>query len=173
MHLPMEVDGNPHAAAYGLSHCPHPGQHPFHVVERIDIPYMAYGIHLHRRKARGHAIPRLGSQVSGGLAADPGVDPHLIAYQSAEELIDRHLIAPSLEIPQCLIDAGNRAHQHGATAVEAPAIEQLPYVFDPLRILSDEERPGLLDRRGDGIGVSFDDRLAPAGKTVIRSDLEE
>lgn len=37
------------------------------------------------------------------------------------------------------VDSGDGAHQDGVTAVEPAAIETLPVVFDPHRVLAEQE----------------------------------
>ncbi len=140
---------------------------------------------LARRAAGPAAPPRPSSRCRPGrpiaasaelpiLTALAGrIDANLVARRAAEQPIDGH--APQLagDVPQRHVDAGNRVHHEGAAALVAlRAVERLPQVLDPRRILPVEQlehrlRQRLRHRRHDALD------LAPAADAVIGAQLDE
>ena len=87
--------------------------------------------------------------------------------------MDGHAQRLALDVPQRLVDAGERAHQHRPAAIEAAAVEHLPVVLDPERVLADQEVGQFRDRWPRRVRAPLDDRLAPARDPLVGLDLEE
>jgi len=85
-----------------------------------------------------------------GIAA-VGMDVHgsRLAAFAAEKLIDGHARSFAFDIPQGLIDAGNRVVEHRTVAPIAMDHRHLPDLFDAIDIPADQER----------LEVAFDGRL--------------
>ena len=79
----------------------------------------------------------------------------------------------ALDVPQRLIDPGQRAHMYRAAAVEAAAIQHRPMIFDRRGVFADQIIGQLGDTGGHGFGAAFHHRLAPAGDAFIGFDFEE
>ena len=81
--------------------------------------------------------------------------------------------ARPLEVPQRLLEARERRHQHGPAAVEAAAIGHLPDVLDAERVVTDEA----VAKRREGavhcLGMTFEARFAPAYRAFVRFDADE
>ncbi len=90
---------------------------------------------------RGEAFSRrfLGARVDllGRAAAHQQVQADLIAALAAQQLPDRRLEALAFEVPQGDVHRADRAADDVA-AKRRQAIQVLPVVFDPHRILADE-----------------------------------
>jgi hypothetical protein len=99
---------------------------------------------------------------SGPVAADPGVGPDAIAHLAAEHLVSRDVVVPALEVPQRLVEPGQRRHQHRPAAVEAAAIGDLPDILDPARVGADEAVADRLKGTVHRFGMAFQARLAPS-----------
>jgi hypothetical protein len=111
--------------------------------------------------------------VGRAVAADPAVGLHLVAHQAAQQFVDRRAQDLALDVPQRLVDAGDRAHQDRAAAVEAGAVHGLPQVVDAGRVLPDQVGLEFLDRGFDGARAAFDDGLAPADDAFVGVDFQE
>src|SRR5439155_641295 len=101
------------------------------------------------------------------------VDADAVAARAAEQAVDRH--APQLAgyVPQRLVDAGEGVgHERPAANVAVGAVDLLPQVLDPRRVLAVEQ---LVQRLGQGLRDARIDALdvAPAGDAVVRLDLDE
>ena len=82
---------------------------------------------------------------------------------AAEQLVDRHVGALALDVPQRLIDAAHRVVEHRAVAPIRADVHRLPDVFDVVRVFAFEERrQELVDRRDDRLGALVEGRAAKA-----------
>ena len=119
---------------------------------------VAAQLHLHR--------------VHAGLGADGPVDADSVAGRAAEQVVDRHAEHLALDVPERHVDAARDRRLDRAAAIEGAAMDRLPVVHDPRRILADQvvadfQRPG-----GAGLGVVLQ-HLAPAGDPGVGRDLDE
>lgn len=87
--------------------------------------------------------------------------------------MDRHAMVLAENVPQRLIDAGDRAHEDRAAAVKTGAIHDLPVIFDVARVLADEVVGQFMDRGLHRVRAPFDDGLAPADDAFIGLDFEK
>ena len=94
----------------------------------------ADGVHLDGLQTAVLALLCLPRDISRTVAANPSIDLHFIADFAAQQFIDRRIMVFSLDVPQGLIDAGNRAHHHRSAAVKAAAVQRLPNIFNVTRI---------------------------------------
>ncbi len=109
----------------------------------------------------------------GPVAADPGIGPDPVAHPAAHHLPGGQSERPALQVPQGLLEPGQRRHQDRAAAVEAAAITDLPNVLDPERVVAEEavakRREGAVHR----LRLAFQARLAPADRAFVRLDPDE
>ena len=109
----------------------------------------------------------------GPVAADPAIDPHLLAHRPAQQRMHRLVQHLALDVPQRLVDARQRAHMNGAAAIKAAAIQHRPMILDRRRVFADQIVGQFGDTGRHGFGAAFHHRLAPAGDARIGLDLEE
>src|SRR5438067_8210971 len=77
------------------------------------------------------------------------------------------------DVPQRLVDAGERRHQDGAAPKERRAVDVLPVVLDPERILADQVVADLLHGRHAGASLTLEGRFPPTDEPVVGRDLDE
>ena len=77
---------------------------------------------------------------------DVVVDPRLVAGLAAEQLVDRHAEVLARDVPERDVDGAERAHDRRAAEV-ARAVQVLPVVLDPQRVLADQVVRELVDDR--------------------------
>ena len=81
-------------------------------------------------------------------AAGMAVAVGRFANLAAEQLVDRHVRLPALDVPQRLVDAADRVVQHAAVAPVRAVVHRLPSIVDAIGRLADQERLQILvDRR--------------------------
>src|SRR5690606_36453941 len=129
----------------------------------VDQLHLLGAVELEGVEAELAVAADLLDQVGRTVAADPAVGLHPVTHAAAEKLVHRHAQGLALDVPQRLVDAGDRAHQHPAAAVEAAAVERLPQAVDPRRILADDVLAQLVHRSLDRPRAALDHRLAPSG----------
>ena len=102
--------------------------------------------------------PRACSSTSCEVAArGVGVQRRRLAALAAEQLVDGHARPLALDVPQRLVDAGQRVVQHRPAAPVGADVGRLIDVFDVVRVAADQERLEVLLDRGD-------DRQRPLGE---------
>ncbi len=79
----------------------------------------------------------------------------------------------AFKIPERLIQAGERRHQHRAAAVETAAIGHLPYVLDRARVGPNEAVAEGFEYPRYRFGMPFQACLAPAKIAVFGLDPDE
>ena len=91
----------------------------------------------------------------------------------AEQLVDRHAEDFAANVPQRLVDAGDRRAHDRAGAVKAVDVHGLPVMLDLHRVLADEELAEIVDAGDDGAGLAFERALAPADEALVGFQLDE
>ena len=129
--------------------------------------------HLDGGEALGRDFLRALDDIGRPVAADPAIDPHLLAHRPAQQRMHRLVQHLALDVPQRLVDAGQRAHVNGAAAIKAAAIQHRPMILDRRRVLADQIIGQLGDTGRHGFGAALHHRLAPAGDAFIGLDLQE
>ena len=76
-------------------------------------------------------------------------------------------------VPQRLVDAGDRRADHRTGAVEAVDVHRLPVMLDLHRILADEELAEILDAGDHRAGLAFERAFAPADEACVGFELHE
>ena len=140
---------------------------------RVDELQLLGGVHLHGGEAAVLRLECGGRGIAWAVSADPRVGADPIPDLPAEELMHRLAKRLALDVPQCLIDSGDRTHEDGTTAVEATAVHDRPQVLDVRRILADEQVGELINGGSNGGCLAFDDGFAPSHDPFIGFDLEE
>jgi hypothetical protein len=159
--------------AYGITLCRNVGQSQVDLVEGVEELQLFGAVHLHRSETALHCFFCGTGGVGRTVATDPRVDADLVAHLAAEQVADRHAQMLALDIPQGLVDPGQGAHVHRATAIEAAAVEHSPDVFDIARVLADQVIGQFFHGGRHGMGAALDDWLTPAGDALVGLDLEE
>ena len=81
----------------------------------------------------------------------------------AQELIDRHVGALGLDVPQSLVHAAHGVVKHRPVAPVGTHIHRLPNVFDMVGVFADQERlEKLVDGGDDGFRALIERRTAEA-----------
>src|SRR5258708_38966645 len=155
----------------------------------VDLGYLGYRIIDRTRRVEGRQF--LGAVELEGIKpsvdeladifddlgratpADPAVGFHAIAHQTPEQLMDGHPQGLAFDVPERLINPGDRAHQDRATAVETATVHGLPQIIDARRILAHHEVPTLLDGCLNRAGTALDDRFTPTDNACIRFHFQE
>src|SRR5207249_7782740 len=108
-------------------------------------------------------------------AAQVRVEADEIANRSAPEFVAGDVVDLAEDVPQGDVDAGDGGAADDAVAVpEMLAVHHLPEVLDARGVLADEELAEIFDGAGDGAGVPFECRFAPAPQAgLIGGDLDE
>src|SRR5690606_7125797 len=92
---------------------------------------------------------------------------------TTKQFTHRNAKCLALDVPQRLIDAGERAHVDRSAAVETAAVEHGPVILDVARVFADQVIGQLFDRGSNRMRTPFDHRLAPASDAFIGFNLEE
>src|SRR5581483_10111109 len=71
-------------------------------------------------------------------SAGMGIDTDAVARRAAEQLIDWNTEGFSLDIPERLVDAAERAGQDRSAAVKRMPVDRLPMMRDPARVLANQ-----------------------------------
>jgi hypothetical protein len=139
----------------------------------VEVVQLGGGVHLHGGQAGGGGLLGRGGDVPRPVAPDPAVHAHPIPGPAAEQLPGRHAERAALDVPQRLLDPGDRAAQHRPAAVEAAAPHDLEVVLDAERVAPSDLLAELLDRGAHGGDAALDDRLTPAHDALVGRELEE
>jgi hypothetical protein len=140
---------------------------------RLDRPELGRPVHLDRGEAGLDLRPGQLGDVGRPVAADPRVHPDPVAHRAAEQGVHRPAVRLAGDVPQRLVDAGDRAGQDRAAAVEAALGEHLPVVLDAQRVSADEMVAELGDRGPYGFRPALHHRLAPAGDALVGPHAQE
>ena len=107
--------------------------------------------------------------------ADSPVRVHAypVAHRATQQLVHGHTEVLAGYVPQRLVDAGQRRHQHVAAAKKRRAIDVLPVVLDAQRILADEILRQLLDSRCGTPRLPLQRRLPPADDPTVGGHLHQ
>ncbi len=169
----MEIDRQADFAADRIAHGLHVFQYVGHLLVGVDELHLLGRVHLDRGEPARHRFLRRARGVRRAVAANPRVHPDPVAHLAAEQRMHRHAQRLAVDIPQRLVDPGQRAHQHRPAAVETAAIQHVPVILDQARILADEVVGQLLHRGGHGMRAALHDGFAPAADARIGIDADE
>src|SRR5262245_31521557 len=101
------------------------------------------------------------------------VDADALPRWAAQEFVNRDSEQFTLDVPERLINPGERARQNRPAAIEGVAIDRLPVMRNCARVFADQVRFDLLNRRGAGQRAAFGDRLAQAHYAGVGVDFQE
>ena len=130
-------------------------------------------IHLDGAVSLRFGLQHVGLDIAGAVAANPAVDTQLIAARAAQQLIHRHTELLALDIPKCLINTRDSAHDFWAAAIETAAVHDLPMIFNIGRVFTDEIIAELLHRGTHRVGTTLDDGFAPAIDPLVGRNLQK
>ena len=105
--------------------------------------------------------------------APVGVDAQPVAHVAAQQRVDGHAIVLARDVPERLVDARERRHQHVAAAEKGGAVDVLPVVLDAQRVLADQVLGELLHGSPGALGLALQRGLAPADDAVVGGDLDQ
>ena len=99
------------------------------------------------------------------------VDQHPVAAAPAEQLVERHAGHLALDVPQRGVDSGDRAHRYRPAPPVGAAVEVLPDILDPLRVLADQAGDHVVGQvGGDRQFTPVERRVADPGDTLVGLD---
>jgi hypothetical protein len=169
----VEVDAEAYPRAELVVHLGELGDRGVDGARRVEHRELFGAVHLEGVEAAFHEALHVLDDGRWPIPADPAVDLDAVAHLAAEQLVDRHAERLALDVPERLVDAGDRTHQDRAASVEIAAVHRLPEVVDARRVLPDQLAGELLHGCLDGARAAFDDRLAPAADAFVGLDLQE
>jgi hypothetical protein len=102
-----------------------------------------------------------------------GIYTHPVADRAAQQLVDRHAEVLAGDVPERLVEARERAHQHRAAAEEGRAVDMLPVVLDAQRVFADQIVGEFLDGGDGALGLAFQGGLAPADQAGVSGDFHQ
>ncbi len=88
------------------------------------------------------------------------------------QFMHRHAQHLALDVPQRLINAGDGAHQDGASAVEATAVHHHSQVVDARWARADQHVGEFLDSRLHRACIAFDNEFVPAEHAFVGLDFK-
>ena len=110
-------------------------------------------------------------QRAAGPAVD--VDADLLPVRSAEEPVNRHAEALTEDVPEGEFDSGHRGAFDDAAAPELLPGHHLREIFDPGRILADQQLFEVAEQTDDGLRITAERRLAESGDPFVGVDPDE
>ena len=113
-------------------------------------------------------FPRLGERPCRGVIIAPDA-PRIDG--SSEYLVHRKIHHFAANVPQCLIDSGDRRAKHRATPVKAADIHQLPQMLHLHRIAADNQILQVHHAGHRGRSLAFERGFPPADYALIRLEL--
>ncbi len=163
----MKVDADADVGTDGVAHRRHIGQCCFHFFIRIDELQFFGSVHLDCRKPTRHRILGGGGNIGRTVATNPGVDADAVAQRAAQQLTYRDAECLALDIPQRLIDTGQRTHVDGAAAIKAATVQHGPVILDVARVLANKIVGQFFNRSRHAVCPPLNHRFAPAEHTFI------
>ena len=130
----------------------------------------------HRRRELAEALRLVALvEVLHLPAAEVAVEPDVVAYGAAPQLVAGHAVHLAEEVPERDVDPAHGRPAHDVVAVpEVLPEHHLPQVLDSRGILADDQLREVLDRSDDGARVPLERRLAPAVEAgLVRHDPDE
>ncbi len=110
----------------------------------------------------------------GRRAARPvRVEADPVAAGAAEQRVHGQPRGLSGDVPERLLDAADRGHQHRPAAPERVPIHDLPEMLDPARVLALDQARELGDGGHDRLGLSLERRLSEPGDSLVGPHLDE
>lgn len=114
---------------------------------------------------------RVGEGRLDGVTGAVRVGGDEVAGPAAEQPVDGHPEGLRVEIPQGLVDGGDRRHRDGSAAPVGAPVAVLPDVVDAARIGPDEGRGHVVGDIGrDGQFAAVQRTVAVADEAVVRGD---
>ena len=130
-------------------------------------------VHLHRRQAGLDLLADVVGDLRRLVATDPAVDADPVADRAAEQLVHGRAVTLAGDVPQRLVDPGDRARQDRPAPVERALGHDLPVVLDAQRVPADDHLAQLLDGGAHGLGPALAGGLAPADDPALGLDADE
>ena len=169
----MKIEAKFNVVAKCFADLRHRVHRRIHRARTVNHPHFLTAVEFEGIKP--HPAQRLnsGNDLSRSVSSHPAVGFDFIAHQATQQLPDRRIQRLPFDVPQRLVNTGDRAHQDRSAAIKAGAVHDLPQIVDPRRILANQIVPQLMYRRLHGARPAFDDRLAPADYPLVGFNLEE
>ena len=112
-------------------------------------------------------------QLVGGVALAVGIADDLVTDGAAQQLVDGQAERLALDVPQCYVDAADRAGVDALRGEEVATEHVLPEPLRAERVLSDDQLRQVLDSLGDGLPRQRHAHLAEAVDARVRIDSDE
>jgi len=121
-------------------------------------PAQPEGVMLQIADGAGNPVATVGSLVSRPVAAHPRVHPHPVAHRTAEQFVHRHAPDLARDVPQCVVESGQRTGEYRAAAVETAAPQHLPVFLDAQWVLVQHQVGELVHGGTHGLRAALDHR---------------
>src|SRR5207302_985166 len=115
-------------------------------------------------------FPRLGERPCGSVIITPYASR---IHRPAEYLVHRQVHRLAANVPQRLINTGDRRAKHWAAAIKAADIHQLPQMLDLHRIAADNEILKVHYAGHSGRGFTFESGFSPADYALVGLEFHE
>ena len=169
----VEVEGHVPLRAEHLARCPGARHHVGRLRRGGQVSELRAGVHLDRRQSRGDLLGDVLGDLRRRVAAHPAVDPHPVTHRPAEQAVDRHVQRLAGDVPQRLVNTGDRRGEHRAAAVEVRLGHRLPQALDVRRIAAHDELAEGPQRPGHGLRMPLQRGFAPADDALVGLDAHE
>ena len=170
---PVKIYRNAKTLSAALPYARDALEHGVYLIIGIDELQLLRRVHLDGPEALVLLLLRGSRNVRRPVAADPGIYADGIPAGASHELVCRNAEHLALDVPERLVDAGYRAHQHRAAAIKSGAVKRTPYVLDTRGIPPDEILAHLLCACLDRPAVSLEHRFAPSGYPLVGTHFQK
>ncbi|MNI01584.1 hypothetical protein D3C73_544330 [compost metagenome] len=137
-----------------------------------DLHFLA-AVELDGLDPAGNHVLCIAGNLRRAVAADPGIDFDPIPDLATEKRMDRLAQRLALDVPERLVDAGERRHVNGPSAIEPAAIKNSPVILDQKRVLADQVIGHLMHGGLDGQRPALNHRLTPTDDAFVGLDLQK
>ena len=118
-------------------------------------------------------LPRLLDALRSGERAGRGEALHPLAAGAAQELVDRHAERLAEDVPEGDVDRRDGGADDLAALEVGAAVQRLPEVLDPARVLADQEAREVLEHPLHRQLAAGDAALADAADPLVGLDLDD
>jgi hypothetical protein len=100
------------------------------------------------------------------------IDSDPVSGGTAEKFVDRYAKRLAFDVPESLVNAAQHSGQNRTATIKRVAVDGLPVMNDPARVLADEIGFDLFGTRGTRFALVFE-HLAPADDSGVSGYLDK